>query len=155
MSSYVMLRLRFSGSYRGGGAVYVVLIRAARAGSGARCGSSNVSAAVRVASTRVAYKSGRELRTGDEGHREKVASSMRAIYSAPIVEDAELALKDFDASYGQQYPGAIDVWRNSWPEFVWFLDYPVELPKLSTPPTRLNRSTFGCVRSLRTVAISG
>jgi hypothetical protein len=26
-------------------------------------------------------------------------------------------------TYGQQYPGAIDVWRNAWPEFVLFLDY--------------------------------
>ncbi|WP_156166557.1 transposase [Mycobacterium haemophilum] len=134
MSSYVVLRLRFSGGYCGGGAVCGAYPRRPRR-VGARCSSSNVSAAGRVASSRVAYKPGHELRTGDEGHRERVASSMRAIYSAPIVEAAELALKDFDASYGQQYPGAIDVWRNSWPEFVWFLDYPVELRKLSTPPT--------------------
>jgi putative transposase len=62
--------------------------------------------------------------------RKKVASSMRAIYSAPTVDAAELALKEFDTAYGQQYPGAIDVWRNAWPEFVPFLDYPVELRKI-------------------------
>jgi putative transposase len=62
--------------------------------------------------------------------RKKVASSMRAIYSAPTVDAAELALKEFDSAYGQQYPGAIDVWRNAWPEFVPFLDYPVELCKV-------------------------
>jgi putative transposase len=62
--------------------------------------------------------------------RKKVASSMRAIYSAPTVDAAELALKEFDTNYGQQYPGAIDVWRNAWPEFVPFLDYPVELRKI-------------------------
>ena len=45
---------------------------------------------------------------------------MRAIYSAPTADAAELALKDFDAAYGQQYPGVIDVWRNAWPEFVPF-----------------------------------
>jgi putative transposase len=62
--------------------------------------------------------------------RKKVASSMRAIYSAATVEAAELALKDFDTAYGAQYPGAIDVWRNAWPEFVPFLDFPVELRKI-------------------------
>ncbi|TVS86524.1 transposase, partial [Mycobacterium helveticum] len=40
------------------------------------------------------------------------------------------ALKEFDQQFGQHYPGAIDVWRNAWPEFVPFLDYPVELRKI-------------------------
>src|SRR5258708_34307826 len=62
--------------------------------------------------------------------RKKVASSMRAIYSAPTVDAAELALKEFDTAYGQQYPGAIDVWRNAWPEFIPFMDYPPELRKI-------------------------
>jgi len=62
--------------------------------------------------------------------RKKVATAMRAIYSAPTVDGAELALKEFDQQFGQHYPGAIDVWRNAWPEFVPFLDYPVELRKI-------------------------
>ncbi|KZS63748.1 hypothetical protein A4G26_01380 [Mycobacterium kansasii] len=62
--------------------------------------------------------------------RRKVASSMRAIYSAPAVDATELALKEFQTVYGQRYPGAIDVWHNAWPEFVSFLDYPVELRKI-------------------------
>ncbi|BCO36366.1 hypothetical protein MHEC_27990 [Mycobacterium heckeshornense] len=55
---------------------------------------------------------------------------MRAIYSAPTVDAAELALKEFDRDFGAQYPGAIDVWRGAWPEFIAFLDYPVELRKI-------------------------
>jgi putative transposase len=62
--------------------------------------------------------------------RKKVASAMRTIYGAATTDAAELALKDFDGQWGQQYPGAIDVWRNAWPEFVPFLDYPVELRKI-------------------------
>jgi putative transposase len=62
--------------------------------------------------------------------RKKVATSMRAIYTAATVDAAELALKDFDTAFGAQYPGAIDVWHNAWPEFVPFLDYPVELRKI-------------------------
>ncbi|OHU83940.1 IS256 family transposase [Mycobacterium talmoniae] len=62
--------------------------------------------------------------------RRKVVTFMRAIYGAPTVEAAELALKDFEVAYGARYPGAIDVWRHAWSEFVPFLDYPVELRKI-------------------------
>ena len=62
--------------------------------------------------------------------RKKVAAGMREIYTAPTVEAAEIAVAEFDRQYGAQYPGAIDVWRRAWPEFVPFLDYPVELRKI-------------------------
>jgi putative transposase len=62
--------------------------------------------------------------------RKKVVAAMREVYAAPSVEAAELALKEFDRQYGQQYPGAIDTWRLAWNEFVPFLDYPVELRKI-------------------------
>lgn len=62
--------------------------------------------------------------------RKKVAASMRAIYTAPNVEAAELALAEFDRRFGEQYPGAIDTWRLVWDEFVPFLDYPAELRRI-------------------------
>jgi putative transposase len=62
--------------------------------------------------------------------RKKVAAAMREIYTAPSVEGAELALTEFDRKFGEQYPGAIDVWRLTWNEFIPFLDYPVELRKI-------------------------
>ncbi len=52
-------------------------------------------------------------------------ASMRWIYSAPTVDAAELILKEFDRDFGAQYPGAIDVWRNAWNEFIPFRDCPV------------------------------
>jgi putative transposase len=62
--------------------------------------------------------------------RKKVAAAMRKIYTAPNIEAAELALKEFDQKFGEQYPGAIDTWRLAWDEFVPFLDYPVELRRI-------------------------
>ena len=62
--------------------------------------------------------------------RKKVAGAMRAVYTAATVDAAELALADFDRQFGTQYPGAVEVWRNAWAEFVPFLDYPVELRKI-------------------------
>jgi transposase-like protein len=62
--------------------------------------------------------------------RKKVAAGMRTIYTAPSVEAAEIALKELDQQWGQQYPGVIDVWRRAWNEFIPFLDYPVELRRI-------------------------
>jgi transposase-like protein len=64
------------------------------------------------------------------GDRKKVAAAMREIYTAPSAEAAELALKSFDATFGAQYPGAIEVWRNAWNEFIPFLEYPPELRRI-------------------------
>jgi putative transposase len=62
--------------------------------------------------------------------RKKLVKAMREIYTAPNLEGAELALKEFDKLFGEQYPGAVDVWRNAWAEFIPFLDYPAELRKI-------------------------
>jgi len=64
------------------------------------------------------------------GDRKKLVKAMRDIYTAPNLEGAELALKALDEQFGKQYPGAIDVWRNAWDEFIPFLDYPPELRKI-------------------------
>lgn len=62
--------------------------------------------------------------------RKKVAAGMRAMYTAPSVEAAEIALKNLDSDWGRQYPGVIDVWRRAWNEFTPFLDYPAELRRV-------------------------
>ena len=45
-------------------------------------------------------------------------------------EAAELEFGGFEADFGEQYPGAIDVWRRAWNEFIPFLDYPPELRRI-------------------------
>jgi putative transposase len=62
--------------------------------------------------------------------RKKMAAGMRAIYTAPTLEAAEIAFSDFDKQFGAQYPGAVDVWRHAWDDFIPFLDYPPELRKI-------------------------
>ena len=62
--------------------------------------------------------------------RKKVAVSMRAVYTAPTLDAAELALKEFNTTWGRRYPAAIKVWENAWAEFIPFLDYPPELRKI-------------------------
>jgi putative transposase len=64
------------------------------------------------------------------GDRKKIVKAMKDIYTAPTLDAAELGLAEFDRQFGVQYPGAIDVWRNAWDEFIPFLDYPPELRKI-------------------------
>jgi putative transposase len=64
------------------------------------------------------------------GDRKRLAKAMREIYTAPNLEGAELALAAFDRQFGNQYQGAVDVWRLAWEEFIPFLDYPAELRKI-------------------------
>ncbi|WP_328609104.1 IS256 family transposase [Amycolatopsis sp. NBC_00345] len=64
------------------------------------------------------------------GDRKKIVKAMKEIYTAPTLEAAELGLAEFDKQFGTQYPGAVDVWRNAWDEFIPFLDYPPELRKI-------------------------
>ena len=59
--------------------------------------------------------------------RKKVAVGMRSIYTAPTLQAAEVAFTGFEADFGERYPGAVDVWRRAWNEFIPFLDYPPEL----------------------------
>lgn len=70
------------------------------------------------------------MRFVSHADRKKVAAGMRAIYTAPTLEAAELAFAGFEADFGEQYPGAIDVWRRAWNEFIPFLDYPPELRRI-------------------------
>jgi putative transposase len=64
------------------------------------------------------------------GDRKTVVKAMKEIYTAPTLEAAELGLAAFDKRFGTQYPGAVDVWRNCWEDFIPFLDYPPELRKI-------------------------
>ena len=59
--------------------------------------------------------------------RKKVCAGMRAIYTAPTVEAAELAFASFKSTYGDKYAGAVQVWENAWNDFIPFLDFPPEL----------------------------
>ena len=64
------------------------------------------------------------------GDRKKVAAGMREIYTAPTLEAAEIALKNFDKEFGTQYPAAVQVWQHAWNDFTPFRDYPAELRRV-------------------------
>lgn len=62
--------------------------------------------------------------------RKPFCASMRPIYTAPTIEAAELALNQFDHTWGQRYPMSIASWRNHWERLTAFFKYPVELRRI-------------------------
>src|SRR3712207_2548664 len=81
--------------------------------------------------------------------RKKIAAGMRVIYTAPSLEAAEVAFAGFKADFGEQYPGAVDVWRRAWNEFIPFLDYPPELRLIVYTTNAIESINFHSARSLR------
>ncbi len=86
--------------------------------------------------------------------RKKVAAGMRAIYTAPTLAAAELAFADFEADFGEQYPGAIDVWRRAWNDFIPFLDYPPELRRIVYTTNAIESINFQLRKITKLGAIS-
>lgn len=60
----------------------------------------------------------------------QVTTELREIYTAPSVEAAEFSFELFAERWDSKYPALIRLWRNSWTEFIPFLDYPLEVRKL-------------------------
>lgn len=62
--------------------------------------------------------------------RKPLCAAMRPIYSAPTVEAAELALQQFEQSWGARYPVSVAAWRTHWDSLTTFFKYPVELRRM-------------------------
>jgi transposase-like protein len=62
-------------------------------------------------------------------HKEKraITSDLKAIYSAPTAELAEVALDEFSKKWDSKYPMISKSWRARWPEVIPFLKFPPEI----------------------------
>lgn len=81
------------------------------------------------------------------GDRKNVTAGMRAIYTAPSLQAAEIAFKEFDHEFGRQYPGAVEVWKRAWNDFIPFLDYPPELRKVVYTTNAIESINY-CLRKI-------
>ncbi|NGN95444.1 IS256 family transposase [Nocardioides sp. KC13] len=60
----------------------------------------------------------------------QVAADLKVVYTSPTPEAAVVEFDAFEERWGIKYPALIRLWRNSWEEFVPFLDYQPEVRKL-------------------------
>ena len=62
--------------------------------------------------------------------RKKVAASLKPIYTAITVEEAEFALEALDEEWGEKYGAVINSWRKAWDRVIPFLDFPTDIRKV-------------------------
>jgi transposase-like protein len=70
------------------------------------------------------------LRYASKADWQKISTDLRAMYTSATVAAAEARFGEFCERWGTKYPAMISMWRNSWTEFVPFLDFPVDIRKL-------------------------
>ncbi len=80
--------------------------------------------------TCVVHMVSNSLRYAGRQHWQRITGQMREIYTAPTVEAAEARFAEFAGEWADTYPAMINAWEHSWPEFVPFLEFPVELRKV-------------------------
>lgn len=70
------------------------------------------------------------LRYASKAHWAKITAQLKKVYRAPTVSAAEDAFAEFADAWRDKYPAMVGMWERSWPEFVPFLDFPVEIRTL-------------------------
>jgi transposase-like protein len=70
------------------------------------------------------------LRYASKRHWGAITRELKAIYTAPTVAAAEAEFDEFAHKWRDLYPAMVAVWERAWPEFVPFLEFPVELRKI-------------------------
>lgn len=63
-------------------------------------------------------------------HRDAIIRSLKPVYTAPSEQAAKDRFEEFATEWGDRYPAIIQLWRNSWAEFVPFLEYDVEIRRV-------------------------
>ena len=62
--------------------------------------------------------------------RKAVAKDLKRVYQATDDQEAEKALADFEAEWGQKYPSVAPAWRRAWQEVIPFFAFPSAVRKI-------------------------
>jgi putative transposase len=70
------------------------------------------------------------LRYASKTHWSKITSGLREVYTSSTLDAAEARFAEFAQTWRERYPAMIAMWERAWPEFIPFLDFPVEIRRL-------------------------
>jgi putative transposase len=70
------------------------------------------------------------LRLASKKHWGAITRQLKAIYTAPSLDAAETAFEEFAEDWEDVYPAMIKSWRDTWEDFIPFLEFPAELRKI-------------------------
>lgn len=57
----------------------------------------------------------------------QITRQLKSIYTAPSLDAAESAFEAFTDDWEQIYPAMVKSWRDTWGDFIPFLEFPAEL----------------------------
>lgn len=63
-------------------------------------------------------------------HMREASKDLKAVYNAPTVEAAEIALNEFAEKWDSKYPMASRCWHNNWDNIIPFFDFPQEIRRI-------------------------
>ncbi|MCP5033170.1 MAG: hypothetical protein GY939_15325 [Actinomycetia bacterium] len=70
------------------------------------------------------------LRFASKKHWGPITRQLKTIYTAPSLDAAEVAFDEFAEAWEQTYPAMVKSWRDTWDDFIPFLEFPVELRRI-------------------------
>jgi transposase-like protein len=81
--------------------------------------------------------------------RKSVATSLRSIYGAPTIAEAEAALERFAERWDAKYPVIAQSWRRDWSALTTFFDYPPEIRKVVYTTNAIESINYSLRRVLK------
>lgn len=79
----------------------------------------------------------------------RVASDLKAIYTAPTREEGERQLEEFAAKWDWRYPTISKQWRGNWERLAVFFSYPPEIRKVIYTTNAIESANSGLRRVIK------
>ena len=70
------------------------------------------------------------LRVASKADWQPITKQLKAIYTAPGLKTADELFEEFAEKWEEKYPAMIKSWRDTWDDFIPFLEFPKELRKI-------------------------
>lgn len=63
-------------------------------------------------------------------HRKQVVKSLKAVYTAPNKDQAEIALNSLEEQWGEEFPSMVKSWLNNWDRLSNYFKYPADIRRI-------------------------
>jgi putative transposase len=84
------------------------------------------------------------------GDRKEVAADLKTVYNAATLQEAEIALGEFEAKYQSQYPATVKTWKSNWQKVVPMFSYPMDIRKAIYTTNVIESLNFSLRKAVKT-----
>jgi len=101
----------------------------------------------------IVHKVRNSLRYVPWKERKAVAKDLRAIYAAPTLQAAEIALQTFSERWDEHYPAISPSWHRDWQRLTVFFDYPPAIRKVIYTTNAIESLNYSLRKVLKTKGV--